>query len=157
MELEPRFRVIRESIGQQNPPDSIRQSLLQEFARTSRMRARKKIADWALAGLATAAMLTAMVWGVTVRHSAPAAQTKDGFDVVASDDFEAVPYAPVLAAGESVRMVHTELAPDTLARMGMFVASAYADPVSVDLIVGQDDAPLAVRVNEEEDREKEIQ
>jgi len=41
--------------------------------------------------------------------------------------------------------------------MGMFVASAYADPVSVDLIVGQDDAPLAVRVNEEEDREKEIQ
>ena len=51
--------------------------------------------------------------------------------------------------GEFVRVVHTEVAPDTLTRMGVFIATASGDSIPVDLVVGQDDAPLAVRVDDE--------
>ena len=41
MELESGFRAIRNSVGRQVPPDALRQSLLREFARTSRVRMRR--------------------------------------------------------------------------------------------------------------------
>ncbi len=65
------------------------------------------------------------------------------------DGFQAVPYAAPPAEGEFVRVVHTEVAPDTLTRMGVFIATASGDSIPVDLVVGQDDAPLAVRVDDE--------
>jgi hypothetical protein len=146
MELKSAFQAIRQSVESRTLPDSIHQSLLKEFALASRRRVQRRFAGWAMAAVAAAAM----IWIAVERPAAPGAGYS--WDAL-SEGFQAVPYAPVLASGEFVRVVRTELAPDTLTRMGVFVASANLNPISVDLVVGQDDAPLAVRVNEEDEQE----
>ena len=153
MELEFGFRAIRNSVGRQVPPDALRQSLLQEFARTSRVRMRRRLVSWTLAA---AAVLIAII---ALRYFQPATPVEASLQIPMEDGFLAVPFASQPAEGEFVRVVHTEVAPDTLTRMGVFVATASTESISVDLMVGQDDAPLAIRVDQDksEDNKEKIQ
>jgi len=149
MELESGFRTIRDSVERRMPPDSLRQSLLREFARTSRLRLRRRIATWTLAAAAVLICIVAM------RQQKPAIAEQASLQISLEDGFQAVPYAPALAQGELVRLVHTQVAPDTLTRLGLFVADRSSDSIPVDLVVGQDNAPLAVRVDEEDKENKD--
>ena len=149
MELESGFRAIRNAVEPQMPPESLRQSLLREFARKSRLRMRRRIAAWTLAVAAALICVTA------VRQQKPAIAEQASLQISLEDGFQAVPYAPALAQGELVRLVHTQVAPDTLTRLGLFVADRSSDSIPVDLVVGQDNAPLAVRVDEEDKENKD--
>lgn len=151
MELKPGFEAIRHSIERQKPPDAIRQSLLWELTRASRMRARKRITGWSLAAMA------ALVCFLVLRHPESAIQEQATLRTPVEEGFQTVPYASPLAEGEFVRVVHAELSPDTLTRLGVFGTTASSEAVAVDLLVGQDDAPLAVRVDQDEENNKETQ
>ena len=148
MELKPGFEAIRSSIERRTPPEVIRQSLLWELDRTSRLRKRNRIAGWSLA-----AAMALVLCLVALRHPEPAIQEQASLRAPYEDGFQAVPYASPLAEGEFVRVVHTELAPDTLMRLGVYGATGSSDAVPVDLVVGQDNAPVAVRVDENEENQ----
>jgi hypothetical protein len=67
----------------------------------------------------------------------------------AEDGFIAVPYTPPLAPGEMVSVVHAELYPAALARLGLSVDPAWTAELPADLLVGQDGFPRAVRVSDD--------
>jgi hypothetical protein len=67
---------------------------------------------------------------------------------LSSDDFIAVPYTPPLAPGEMVRMIRAVMYPETLVSMGVAVDPALAGDVPVDVVVGEDGFPRAVRITE---------
>lgn len=64
------------------------------------------------------------------------------------NDFIAVPYAPPLAPGEFIRVVRTELRPNALARMGIYVDASFNE-MPADVVLGEDGFPRAVRVLED--------
>lgn len=66
-------------------------------------------------------------------------------DALSSEDFIAVPFAPPLATGELVTLVHTDLAPEELASLGIDVDSSAAR-LQADVVMGQDGIPRAVRI-----------
>jgi hypothetical protein len=70
------------------------------------------------------------------------------------DGFIPVPYVPPLAAGELVSVVHTELYPLELARLGVSVDPSWATELPADLLVGEDGFPRAVRVSDEYSEER---
>ena len=70
------------------------------------------------------------------------------------EGFIPVPYVPPLAAGELVSVVHTELYPLELARLGVSVDPSWATELPADLLVGEDGFPRAVRVSGEYSEEK---
>jgi hypothetical protein len=65
-----------------------------------------------------------------------------------ADGFIAVPYAPPLATGELVRIVHTELNPAALASLGVSVDPSWTTQLPADVLEGEDGMPRAVRVSE---------
>jgi hypothetical protein len=65
------------------------------------------------------------------------------------EGFIDVPYAPPLAQGEMVRVVHTALQPAELASLGVNVDPSWTTELPADLLVGQDGFPRAVRVSKE--------
>ena len=65
---------------------------------------------------------------------------------LSSDDFIAVPWTPPLAPGEMVRMVHADMRPEALASMGVEVNPLWAGELPVDVVVGEDGLPRAVRI-----------
>jgi hypothetical protein len=65
-----------------------------------------------------------------------------------ADEFVAVPYAAPLAPGEYLEVIRTELTPAALARMGFVIQAASAREMTMDLMVGEDGFPRAVRVPE---------
>jgi hypothetical protein len=67
---------------------------------------------------------------------------------LSSDDFIAVPYAPPLAQGEIVRVVHTDLYPQALASLGIGVDALSSGDTPADVVVGEDGIPRAVRITE---------
>ncbi|PYT26767.1 MAG: hypothetical protein DMG57_20620 [Acidobacteria bacterium] len=66
-------------------------------------------------------------------------------NVPEDDDFIAVPYAPPLAPGEFIRVVRTQLRPNALARMGIYVDASLSE-MPADVVIGEDGFPRAVRV-----------
>lgn len=144
-----------------------RESLMQDF---SRMHRRKPVQVWAWRLSAAAAVLVAVFLGhlagehprqtasgaVRTRGARPAQAfvyeandtLSNDASALSSDDFIAVPYTPPLAPGEMVRVVRTEMYPETLASMGVAVDPALAGDLAVDIVVGEDGLPRAVRVNE---------
>jgi hypothetical protein len=147
MELKAGFKEIRNSVERRTPPDAIRQSLLWELAQTSRSRLRRRIVGWSVAAVAL------LVCALALWPRQPVVQEEAALRIPVTDGFQAVPYASPLAEGEFVREVHTELTPGMLMRLGVYGASASSETIPVDLLVGQDNAPLAVRVDEDEDKE----
>jgi hypothetical protein len=73
-------------------------------------------------------------------------------DTVASADldeesgFIPVPYTPPLAAGESVRILRTELNGAELAQMGIDLPGGYSDDFDADVVLGEDGLPRAVHL-----------
>jgi hypothetical protein len=65
---------------------------------------------------------------------------------LSNDGFITVPYSPPLAPGEMVRVVHTDLYPESLASMGVEVDPAWTGELPADVAVGEDGLPRAVRI-----------
>ncbi len=169
LQLSARFRAMRLRAAEWKSPDALRESLLDRFSRQrpqtrfpSRLSRRR--AAWTLA--AAAALFLAIFLGHVagtrarpVRVPVPAGIAQTSHDesstdasALSSDDFIAVPYAPPLAQGEIVRVVHTDLLPEALASMGIAADAAWAGGLRADLpadvVVGEDGIPRAVRITE---------
>jgi hypothetical protein len=150
--------------------------LMGEFARRQQQmpgRARRlQYARWAVAAAAAALLLAVFVGhegGLRSRNSHPAAHPNgvrtqpavlyepasslsNDASALSSDDFVAIPYTPPLAPGEMVRIVHADMYPEALAGMGVEVdplawAGRAAD-VPVEMVVGEDGIPRAVRITD---------
>jgi hypothetical protein len=70
----------------------------------------------------------------------------DASAISGDDDFIAIPYAPPLAAGELVRIVHADLNPDVLSSMGIDVDPSWASELPADVVEGEDGIPRAIRI-----------
>jgi hypothetical protein len=67
---------------------------------------------------------------------------------LSTDDFVAIPYTPPLAQGEMVRMVHADMYPEALASLGVAVDPEWTGNMPVDIVVGEDGMPRAVRMSD---------
>jgi predicted anti-sigma-YlaC factor YlaD len=161
-QLTSQFRVMRIRASARRVPDARRESLLREFARRNR---RQPMPVWAWALSAAAVLLFAALLGHNTRsrvhvNSVPAIRTRgvrttptilyeastDAAAISDDDDFIALPYAPPLAAGELVRVVHADLDPDVLASMGIDMDPSWSSDLSADVVVGEDGLPRALRI-----------
>lgn len=122
-----------------------RERLLQEFAAKHPMR--KHQAAW-IAAIAAALVMVIFIPKERSR-AVPAAseQTVTELDPMA-DGFTPVPYAPPLAPGEFISIVHANLPAADFARLGFEVDTESSIPV--DVVLGQDGMPRAVRISREE-------
>ncbi len=167
-QLTDRFRSIRMTAERWPVPDEQRQLLLSRFALAYPANQPRGRAGWSwiLAFGAAAALLLAVyvghVAGTRTRpaHSQAVATHKVRPDetvlyeastdasALSSDDFIAVPYAPPLAQGEIVRVVHTDLYPQALASLGFSLDPSFPGDTPADIVVGEDGIPRAVRITE---------
>jgi hypothetical protein len=168
-QLTAHLNAIREQVGGIQPSSFQRARLMQEF---SRRRKSPAVPSWAWGFAAAAAMLIAAFIGheaaLYSRHSVitPAgkghgvaahgipADTGIMYEVssdataLSTDDYFEVPYAPPLAPGEIVRVVHTQVQPEELANLGLAPEPAWSDNLPVDMVVGEDGLPRAVRISD---------
>jgi predicted anti-sigma-YlaC factor YlaD len=151
--LTGQFGIIRSRTADLRSPESRREALMLEFSRKHR---RKPVQSWVWALGAAAALLLAVVsfqakWtydvrtGETVLNEASSFFSADA-SALSSDDFIAVPWTPPLAPGEMVRMVRADMRPEALASMGVEVNPLWAGELPVDVVVGEDGLPRAVRI-----------
>jgi len=159
--LTSQFRIMRIRASARRPLEARRESLMRDFARKQRRAA----PAWAWALSAAAVMLFAALLGHNARsrvrvNSVPAIRTHgvrtqqpilyeastDASALSGDDDFIALPYAPPLAAGELIRVVHADLDPDVLASMGIDVDPSWASDLPADVVVGEDGLPRALRI-----------
>jgi hypothetical protein len=167
-QLTGQFRSIRMAAEEWAIPDAQRQVLLSRFALAypARRPRRGAASSWIWAFGAAAALLLAIYVGHLAElrtrpvHS-PAVRTHEvrsdetvlyeassDASALSSDDFIAVPYAPPLAQGEIVRVVHTDLYPEALASLGIGVDPVLVGDTPADVVVGEDGIPRAVRITE---------
>jgi hypothetical protein len=157
-ELSANMRFIRMESGSRRSSASVRVALMREFdARHAKVTPPYWSSglgwSWGLAIAAT--LLLCVLLGpeaMTRLHPAESAASQtESVDVQAdpdSDGFIAVPYAPPLATGELVRIVHTELNPAALASLGVSVDPSWTTHLPADVLEGEDGMPRAVRVSE---------
>jgi hypothetical protein len=161
-QLTSQFRIMRIRASARRPLEARRESLMRDF---NRKYWRAPSPAWAWALSAAAVMLLAAFLGRSVRNPVPvnpvpAVRTHgarnsqpilyeastDASALSADDDFIALPYAPPLAAGELIRVVHADLDPDVLASMGIDVDPSWASELPADVVVGEDGLPRALRI-----------
>jgi len=160
-QLTSQFRIMRIRASAHQTADARRESLMRDFARRHR-RAPAPVWAWALS--AAAVMLFAALLGHNARtrdnvkpvpvrtHGVRSDQpiiyeaSTDASAISGDDDFIALPFAPPLAAGELVRVVHADLNPDELASMGIDVDPSWATELPADVVVGEDGLPRALRI-----------
>jgi len=152
--------------------DARRESLMRDFSRRRDLSVRPgraAVPSWVWGLGAAAALLLALFLGhqagkrpretaaPAFRTHVPTQQTvvyeanyflSNDASALSSDDFIAVPYTPPLAPGELVRMVHADLYPEALASLGVEVDPSWAGDVPVDVVVGEDGLPRAVRITD---------
>ncbi len=113
---------------------------------------------WSVASAAVFLVGAVLVWDETRKPAVVASyaiaetQTEAQSETQADpqeEGFIEVPYAPPLAQGELVRVIHTELQPAALASMGVNVDPSWTTELPADLLLGQDGFPRAVRVSDE--------
>ncbi len=155
--LDAHLQALREAASARPPAEAQCERMMRQFARMHRRRVHAAV-RWALA--AAAALILAVgvgsVWrggGPHVLRPAGSAPETDAWADAAeaetpegSAGYVAVPYAPPLAPGEFVSVVHAELGSVELARMGVFVDDLDAGEIPADVVVGEDGFPRAVRV-----------
>jgi anti-sigma factor RsiW len=161
--LEAHLCAMREAAAAAPAADAQRGRILRQFAALHR-RTAHSVLQWALAAAAVLVLTVAVgsIWrggGWDALHWArpadnPAqagawADTAGAEAPEAGEGFVAVPYAPPLAPGEFVRVVHAELGPVELARMGVLVDGLDSSEIPADVVVGEDGFPRAVRVGDE--------
>jgi predicted anti-sigma-YlaC factor YlaD len=166
-QLTSQFRVMRIRAAARRPLEARRESLMRDFARKHRP---APMPAWVWALSAAAVLLFAAALGHATRNrvrvnsvpASPAIRTHgvrtqqtilyeasaDASALSGDDDFIALPYAPPLAAGELVRVVHADLDPDVLASMGIDVDPSWASELPADVVVGEDGLPRAVRITD---------
>ena len=146
------------------PSELCRESLMREF---DRKRVRPAVPSWAWA-LGAAATLTIAVLaghGLALKHQTAAVhairthqiarpavmfyEASADASALSGEDFVAVPYTPPLAAGELVRVIHTDLYPEALARLGIDIDPAWGNDIPADLVLGEDGLPRAVRIGDD--------
>lgn len=166
-ELTSQFRIMRIRAEARRPLPARRESLMRDFARKHK---RAPAPAWVWALSAAAAFLFAAALGHTMRsrvhqnpvptirtHGVRSSQTvlyeasTDASAISDDDDFIAVPYAPPLATGELVRVVHADLDPDVLASMGIDVDPSWTSDLPAEVVEGEDGIPRAVRIAENTD------
>ena len=161
-QLTSQFRIMRIRAAARRPLEARRESLMRDFARKHRP---APMPAWVWALSAAAVLLFAALLGHATRsrvhvNSVPAISTHgvrtgetvlyeastDASALSGDDDFIAIPYAPPLAAGELIRVVHADLDPDVLASMGIDVDPSWASELPADVVEGEDGIPRAIRV-----------
>ena len=169
--LTVQFRLMRMQAADWSSPETQRESLLAQFALRNSARQPRRMAyrPWVWVLGAAAALVVSVYLGhiagvhvtrakmrpapATRTHGVRSAQTffyeaSTDASALSSEDFVAVPYAPPLAQGEIVRVVHTDLYPAALASMGIGVNPAWSGELPADVVVGEDGVPRAVRITE---------
>ena len=166
--LTAHFQTIRVQTSGLQPSAFQRARLMQEF---SKQRRGPAVPRWAWSLAAAAAILLAVFIGhdagLRSRHTAAPAvmspaipahaipvdnsimyEVSTDASALSTDDYFEVPYTPPLAQGELVRVVHTQVHPEELASLGLAVDPAWQDNLAVDMVVGEDGLPRAVRISE---------
>lgn len=161
--LNAHLQALKEAAAVSQPAEAQRERIMRQFALTRRS-AVHPVLRWALAAAAALVLTVGVgsVWrggGFGMLHVWRAADgsTETGAwadpaeaeSPEASEGFVAVPYAAPLAPGELVRVIHAELGPVELARMGVMVDDFDAGEIPADVVVGEDGFPQAVRVWDE--------
>ncbi len=141
--LSTPMRTLRAVAAGERCSDAGRKRLMEEFARVHRPAFR---ARWVWGLAAAAVMVLALAWGWS-RQPTPAAIAV-AEQVMDDSGFVPIPFAAPLATGEFVSVVRTELYAGALLRMGVS-APAGSGQYPVDVMVGQDGLPRAVRVLED--------
>jgi len=154
-ELSAHLGFVRSESRSRRSSDSVRESLMNVFEARY---ARKSAPRWYWAAAVAVTVLLGIVIAPeavnSLRHQdAPAVEATDVSAIESytdSEGFIAVPYAPPLATGEMVRIVHTELNPAALASLGVSVDPAWTTQLPADVLEGEDGMPRAVRVSDSE-------
>jgi len=163
--LTAHMRMIRIASAGRRSSAGSREALMRQFAEKHRVASNGRWL-WSLAAAAAVLLALILIQGAERRSarviaSQPAEQNLSAQAEIQSDadgqvdgdaqydGFIPVPYVPPLAAGELVSLVHTELYPLELARLGVSVDPSWATELPADLLVGEDGFPRAVRVSDE--------
>jgi hypothetical protein len=166
--LTAHMRMIRIASAGRRSSAGSREALMRQFAEKHRAAAHGRWL-WSLAAAAAVLLALILIQGaerksrpvVAGQSAGAAAQAEVQSDAEVQEDgdgqyegFIPVPYVPPLAAGELVSVVHTELYPLELARLGVSVDPSWATELPADLLVGEDGFPRAVRVSDEYSEER---
>jgi hypothetical protein len=147
--LNAHLRAMRVVAAGRRSPEATKEALLAQFAARNRRAAAPRW-QWAMA-LAAALLLSiiAVPWlAHQAQPASPTAVAEEVADAPQDEGFIPVPYVPPLATGEMVRIVHTELNPAALTRLGVSVDPAWTAQLPADLLMGEDGLPRAVRVSD---------
>jgi hypothetical protein len=165
---------IRNQAARLRSPAARREALLRDFTRINAPLpvpgVRMRYARWGLAAAAGLVCVVALGHQAGLQRRAPLAAARERGGVrtqpavlyesnalstdastLSSDDFVAIPYTPPLAPGEMVRIVRADMYPEALAGMGVeidMLAWAKATDVPVEMVVGEDGIPRAVRITD---------
>ena len=162
LHLTGQIRAMRARTHSLRSADSRRESLMLEFSRRHPRKTMQPVRYWVWAFTAAAVLLFAAglqtkrvqhIRTVDTALSESNAFFSNAFlsndaSALSNEDFIAVPYTPPLAPGEMVRMVHADMYPEALASMGVDVDPSWAGDLPVDVVVGEDGLPRAVRITE---------
>ena len=166
--LTAHMRMIRIASAGRRSSAGSREALMRQFAEKHRAASNGRWL-WSLAAAAAVLLALILIQGaerksrpvVAGQSAGAAAQAEVQSDAEVQEDgdgqyegFIPVPYVPPLAAGELVSVVHTELYPLELARLGVSVDPSWATELPADLLVGEDGFPRAVRVSDEYSEER---
>ena len=155
-ELSGALRVVRLRSAGERAPEALRGTLLREFEARKAGGGRQGFGRRWLWSVAAAAIfvVAALVIPDLAKKPAPVAAEVAYEDADPREEgFIEVPFAPPLAEGETVRVVHTELRPAELASMGVNVDPSWTTELPADVLVGQDGFPRAVRGSDESSAE----
>jgi hypothetical protein len=149
------LRMMRTQASAVRTPHAVREALMTEFAESRRkpvaFPAPSRRWVWSLAAAALILLSTFAARNLLLKPvSPPVAQQSEAQSETQQEGFIEVPYAPPLAPGELISVVHTELQPAELASLGVNVDPSWTTELPADLLVGQDGFPRAVRVSDEE-------
>ena len=173
-QLSVHLGTIRLAAAALQSPESRREALMRDFTRKQKVVAMpsRAVPSWAWTLAAAAAIVLAIFVGheagIRSRHAvSPAARTHGSgvqniqniqnavlyetsmdASALSTDDFVAIPYTPPLAQGEMVRMVHADMYPEALASLGVAVDPEWTGNMPVDIVVGGDGLPRAVRMSD---------
>lgn len=147
------LRLMRIQASAGRAPLAVRSAVMQGFAVQEFVARRRKSAShrWLWSVAAAAVLLISAVAARDRLLPVPSAPVylADDQNEPQQEGFIAVAYAPPLAPGELVRVIHMELQPAELASLGVNVDPSWTTELPADVLVGQDGFPRAVRVSDE--------
>ena len=147
------LRLMRMQASAGRAPLAVRSAVMQEFAVQEFVARRRKSASrrwlWSLAAAAVLLISAVVVRDQLVPGTPASVYVADDQNEPQQEGFIAVAYAPPLAPGELIRVIHMELQPAELASLGVNVDPSWTTGLPADVLVGQDGFPRAVRVSDE--------